>query len=51
MLWIAQGMQRYTPGPILNVVEEIPEFAQGETADKPIPAPNATIAALETAGA
>jgi hypothetical protein len=26
-------MQRYTPALILNVVEEIPEFAHGETAD------------------
>jgi hypothetical protein len=57
-------MQRYTPAPMLNVVAEIPEFDQGETADNPIPAPNArstsvkaaeatppaTIAAHETAG-
>src|SRR5450755_776931 len=29
------------PAPTLNVVMEIPESDQGETADKPMPAPNA----------
>jgi hypothetical protein len=48
---ITAMMQRYTPAPILNVVEEIPEFAQGETADKPIPAPNARSASVKAAEA
>jgi hypothetical protein len=31
---------KYNPVPILNVVAEAPEFPQGDTTAKPMPAPN-----------